>query len=711
MKQPPDKYRTLKIPLKKILKINQNYAEMYDVINRTHKATIYVYQFLRAFILKQYDDTGEILLINDSVVSMAYRTIFTDSKRGPKLKTSNEIIFNRFKTFYNNEFKSLINSDSISGKYLSEIVMYSCTDIVKNIENNIMLNFIKYFQMYVNQCTKNIIKKELDKLKGDKKAEKEKELKKDLYEIKQNLLNNKPICVKNIFRKWADVNKSKILPTQFKTSIEHDIQIDPFKYLKYMLEMNRWLEKNKLKSFQFFPLRTNIIPKYIQIDTKSLVEIFIRKNKKQYLDKLTSFKDEIWGKYFKMDNSIFRQKGYTFDYCISTDGYCASIRFLKNTYAKENNKKKEKLKQGKLLAKRSYENLNEEEIEELKKVKEEKIKNKKSQNMLERKEKFKKMNKEDKDKIISESKEFKYIDKLKGDELEKVKRSKKIYVDPGMRSIFYMMDDENKVFDYTNKQRVKETKRLKYNRLIENYKKKNKISEEEDKLMKHNSKTCDYKKFKEYIKAKSEINNKLFVAYENEYFRKLKWFTFINTKRSEDNLLNKIEEKYGKEITIIIGDCCENNKNIKFMSTPNKSLKRKLKEKYPVYLIDEFRTSVLNHLTGERQENLYLADKKGTKRKIHSILTYKTETGRLGCINRDRNAVLNIKKLAKHYLETGKRLEKYQRGTPKKECRKRIQPLKDREMNSSPINSVKRITKKGALRNKSNNGNTDVNTS
>jgi hypothetical protein len=37
------------------------------------------------------------------------------------------------------------------------------------------------------------------------------------------------------------------------------------------------------------------------------------------------------------------------------------------------------------------------------------------------------------------------------------------------------------------------------------------------------------------------------------------------------------------------------------------------------------------------------------------------ENNRLGCINRDRNAVNNIKKIAEHWLKTGERLEKYRR--------------------------------------------------
>ena len=90
-------------------------------------------------------------------------------------------------------------------------------------------------------------------------------------------------------------------------------------------------------------------------------------------------------------------------------------------------------------------------------------------------------------------------------------------------------------------------------------------------------------------------------------------------------------------------------------------LKRKIAERFGVYNIDEFRTSKLNYKTEAKSKNLYLPDKKGKTREIHAILTYKMENNRLGCINRDKNAVNNIKKIVKHYFETGQRPYRYRR--------------------------------------------------
>ena len=112
---------------------------------------------------------------------------------------------------------------------------------------------------------------------------------------------------------------------------------------------------------------------------------------------------------------------------------------------------------------------------------------------------------------------------------------------------------------------------------------------------------------------------------------------------------------------LIYGDYDRKSSNIKYISTPNIKLKRKLNEYFTIYEIDEYRTSCLNYKTEEVNENIYLPDKKGISRKIHSVLTYQMENKRKGCINRDSNAVNNMIKLVKYYIEKRDRPEKYKR--------------------------------------------------
>lgn len=130
----------------------------------------------------------------------------------------------------------------------------------------------------------------------------------------------------------------------------------------------------------------------------------------------------------------------------------------------------------------------------------------------------------------------------------------------------------------------------------------------------------------------------------------------------DDNMLNLIEKRYGKDTKIIMGDWCISKQMRNFISTPNIGIKRKLKERFDVYNIDEFRTSCLYHKTEDKGDNLYLPDKKERLRKLHSVLTFKMENSRRGCINRDYNVCINMRKLFHSYMKDGTRPLRYQKG-------------------------------------------------
>ena len=95
--------------------------------------------------------------------------------------------------------------------------------------------------------------------------------------------------------------------------------------------------------------------------------------------------------------------------------------------------------------------------------------------------------------------------------------------------------------------------------------------------------------------------------------------------------------------------------------TPGIGLKRKIGEQIKIYNIDEFRTSCINYKTLEYNEHLYLPDKTGKIRKMHSILTYKMENKRKGCINRDNNATNNMVAITQQYLKDKSRPQAFRR--------------------------------------------------
>lgn len=689
-KKPPDKLRTGKCSFKDIIKDKQNINIIFDAVIRSNKIITYTYQFLRLVILYLYDRDKQIININEDTIKMAFKVFIQDS-RGPKPKGSNLELYNEFVNFYNIKCKKLNFGDKIDGSNLSQILGYCATDMITNIENNIKINFMSYVKRFVNSSFRKSNNELLENASRGTKVQVRKELNKDLYEIKEDLINN-TLLSNNKYHQWINQHRNNIFPTEYSDSYEFDIKNNPQKYIKHMIYMCLQIEDSGTKSFQFFPLRNNLIPKYIPIDTKSIIELLVDdisllelnvNDKNVLLNDIFTYKHQIWNLFFKLNNPIFKQNHYSFDYRISTDCFGVSIQLINNNHIEKSNQQKLNMKNRRNEMKNNCKNMTQEEKEKYKiKVKndkqleQDKIKLENKQKRDKQKEDFKKLSKEEKNKIKKEQEkvdysefrghclqnEFPYLEELNDNQLEELKNNNWVCCDPGKRVLLYLKNKDGKRLRYTNKEYMKGIKRLKYRRLIQNYKDKNNISQVENKLSIYSSKTCNYKKFKKFIKEKNILNKELEEKYQQEIFRKYNWYSYINKKKTESKIINKIKDEFGKDMTLVMGDWSIGKQMKNFISTPNLGLKRKLNEHYKVYNLDEFRTSLLNCKTNKKCENLYLPDKKQVVRKLHSVLTYQTENNRSGCINRDENSVNNMIMLTNYYLQHKNRPEKFKRG-------------------------------------------------
>jgi len=654
IKQPPDKYKCLKLRLNKVL----DYSTIYnnknvfntidDAIKRTNNIVIKSYMLLRLWILKKYETNSIIPIITKDTIKMAFKSVIDNKKRGKRASGENLKLVNELKDIFTND----ITDKFENGTKLSTILNYYSITMITSIENNIKNNFINYVNRYINSYFINKYENEI------KDKEYKKLLFKNLNILKKDLYENTNIS-SGIYNQWLIDNRNKIIPTydSINNNIYKLLKNTPQVCFKNMIYMNIELDKLNKKQFQFFPLQSNTILRNIQIDTSALVELFEDKVTEAYKN-IEIQKAIIWTNIFKLNHSI---KKYVFDYTIITDGYSTALRFLNIDYSEEVKDKKKKMKDGKAIINNKLKGLNKEDKIKLKTI----IKEEKELISKKKKEDNQKMNKKNneeskitKSNIINKS-EFPYIDDVNKDELI----GKHIFIDPGKRSLLTMMDDNNKFLSYTNKEHMERTKRLKYSKKLNTYKSDLGITTTETILSDFNSKSCIVKDFKKYIKQKLIVNDKVIDLYNNNRFRQYKWYSFINKKRAEDNLLNKIEKEYSKEHIIIIGDWSIGKQMSNFISTPNITLKRKLKERFKVFNIDEYRTSCLNYKTEKRNENLILPSPlTGKNYKMHSILTYKMENNRLGCINRDKNGCYNIKKLFYSYINSGVIPEVYRRG-------------------------------------------------
>ena len=642
MKKPPDKYKCIKLPINSILNNNEESQNIFntiqDAVYRTNYITTKTSLLLRLWCLEKYHNGIDIPLINENTIKMCMKSLILPSS-GPKPKNNNLLLLNEFKNLHNFTLEDGVN--------LSSILNYYAITILTSIETNIKMHFFDYVNRFINSYFKVFYKDEITN------KEFKKQLFKDLYDVKNDILNG-TLKANVKFHNWINEYRFNIVPEEFEINYYYDVKATPQKYLKYMIFMNIELEKIEGKMYQFFPLQSSIIPNHIQIDTKSVIELLVDKGKKEYLDNIEVNKEFLWDNYINITQKI---KDYKFDNTIITDGYATSLRFIHNDYIEGEKIKKEKMKKGRKDAKEMTEEEKEKKKLDIKILQDEK-------------KELKKLKQKDKPKKIEKIQEFSYIDDVEKVDLE----GKHIFIDPGKRSLFTMMNDDGRFYSYTNKQRVNETKRLKYQNILKKYRDELEITSKENELSLYNSKSCNINKYREFITKKINTNEVLYKLYQNNKFRQYKWYAFINKKRTEDNMLNKIEKTYTKDSIIIIGDWSIGKQMKNFISTPNLSLKRKLQERFKVYNIDEYRTSCLNYKTEELSKNLYLLDKRNKERKMHSILTYKMENKRNGCINRDKNGCKNIQKVFNYYIEYDERPERYKRGVDLQKLQTAIVP-------------------------------------
>ena len=628
-------YRTTKCTLDDVLRQPLNRYIILDAVIRTHRLTIHAYQFLRLWILHKHQQEQAIPHIDHDLVRMVFCTLKT-SYNGPPPTDNQARLLEEFNAFYEKEYKDLGYSEKINGLHLSQILKDATTEIVTAIENNIKNHFFTYLRRFVNSSFAASHQQKIDEIKDpEEQGELVVLLRNELAAVKKDLINN-TLESDLSYHSWIQQHRPHIFPLNHQNS---DIKADPQKYLKNMIYMCTILETNKAKMFQWFPLRTSIIPGYIHLDTTAIKEIF---GASHYKGKVEEYRDKLWDEYFKIRK--FERANYTFDYRISTDGVAVSVQLLNHEQVQPQREKKSKMVAGRAKTREMTKNMTPEEKKQY-------VAQKKRQLLKEQTEKRRQAVAEMKKSLpVPRNEEFPYLEDLGDEEIDALLAATKVYVDPGKGTLLRMLSDNGKSFKYTNKEHLRRTKRSKYQAKVEKYKRKEKILEIERALSNFNSKSCDYERFKAYLKIKNTVNAALFCKYESHYFRRYRWYGYLDRKRTEEHLVNNIAETFGEDAVLIYGDWSVGKQMRNFISTPNIGLKRKLGKHFQIYSIDEFRTSRLHHQSEEVCSNLRVCNEDGkTWRSVHSVLTFQTENHGTGCINRDNNAVRNMRKIT-HYF-------------------------------------------------------------
>lgn len=655
--------KVVKCSLKSILDPHVNYSNFYDCIHRSNKLFFNGYNFLRYVLLYYFNKGKEFPEINKDFINRIFKVMTLDSC-GKKNKGS---LVELKKLF--GRFSKITGVRKINGTNLSFIRCEEVTKILTAYKNNVTLNFTKYLFQWINEMhsvprTKRLPKEKYDKLSDDEKKElrfknseikkKRKEMMKELYQVKNDIIN-KTLKSDKKFHKFIKNARKNIIVSGGGKTLWDDINENPFKYVKSLLIMNKKLETLKLKMYQPLPLRTELSLKYVTINSAALRDIFTCVNEKRFTDR------EIWNMYFNFNWKKLGMTGYTFNDQIQTNGTTVSILLIKKS---DYTKKKVIHKMMSDASREAIKN----PLKVSKKVKQNATKKKKE------------LTEEEKLERKLKNAEFNYLtDYIKNEVNRKRMRTKLIegklvYVDPGKRSPATMLSEDMIRFEYRNRRRIRETRRNDYSRMRRN--KMNQIMSNRDikdlynKMKDTLTKTTNLEKFSEYLKWKFKLikcMGKERLDEVSNYMNKLKWYSYINTKRHEDKILNEIVKRFGQDTVFIIGDWSRTD-HIKGISSPNMGMKRLLKRKFEVYLVDEYKTSKINSQTGEEMKHAKVEvkyKKDGEEityeKKLYPVLTFTTSQQTMGYINRDYNATRNIRKIVRSEILDGIRPEEYQR--------------------------------------------------
>jgi len=618
---PTDYFKGIKTSLKSVLKHPDiNLPKIANAVIKCNKIVIQTMMFMKLFLLDHYDKHNKLPVINDEFINSCMKILCNEKASGRPPKKEIKELKDSLTAFYKTDFQPIIQNENLDYTHMNTILDYLTIDILTMYENNIKLHYVEYIERYVNVIwKKKFIMNKIRKLNITQK-EKEKRannLCNQLRKIKTDLLNieNSNYKSHSMYHKWINQQKQFITPnkaTYKKNNIVYDLMCSPFDYFTCMIFMMKQIEKEEQTIYNVFPMRSEVIPKHIRLDTTTLVHLLMTKkqgNKSDYLTKgnLKRKEDKIWEFFFRTERKFFKKKYYEFHHMIETDGVSCSLLLLRKDLV------------GKKLPMMSKKCLSNET----------------------------------------------YIDEL--DDYSTLQNKKIVAIDPGKNDLIYCVDNSNKEankFRYSQDQRRKETKKKKFSKIHLELKQEKingkTIIEWETEMSKFNRKTLNITKFKEYIKNKSEINGMLFSFYEKYIFRKLRLQSYRNTKKSEQKMLNNFKCIFGNEKDVIVcfGDY-EQKQQMKYKEpTKGKGMRTLFRKSgFQTYLVDEYRTSCrcskcevgvcVKNMVGKNPRPY-----KSGNVLIHGLICCKNGCGYW---NRDVNGATNIYKIAYNAINNKER--------------------------------------------------------
>lgn len=662
-------YRSIKIPLKAVLRNRQTVQPaITNLVFMLNDLVIHTYQFIRLFILYRVTARKqECPTVDETFVLYCIKTLGSRDARGRSAQ--NVTLRDELQTFYDTEYQPLVEHVKPDLRRTTHILPYIATQIHTALSVNIQEHFVQHLLRFINRTTQPIEK-------GEDRA--------PLFRFKKRILEGGSVDVENeeteALVAWRAKHLPSILPARrpiLKSSVHYDVKVHPFDYLPGMLYMNSVLEtmlpppqsdvqedaagkedirttlsadrKQKrhpdddgppssfqpsVRLFQPLPLRTNIIPKHIILDTASIIDFFcpdVRREggrpvkKAELMAHIEDSKAEVWGEMLNLRHKVFRNPHYTFHHQIQTDGVSVSLLFIRKDIVAAGPKKRG-----------------------------------------------------DKIPVVAEQ-TFCTVETVPDTVLDSWKGRTIIGCDPGKRSLVYMASaDEGcrATLQYTSPQRRRESTTKRNSQILRVEKRRSGVQAMEAALAKHNAKTVDYETFKAYLVAKTRLNADAATFYQREVWRSMKFRQHAYGQKGIDRFLDRIRETFGENLLIGYGNWSQGATQMR-NNAPSlgKGLRKLIHRRYDTVTIDECNTSrkcaaCNNNLTNynrgcssQRQQSA--ADTDSPSKKVFRLLTctecVSPEGKRTAFWTRDVNSAVNIARLTRRWIVHRERPACFQR--------------------------------------------------
>jgi len=639
-------FTTVKTSLKSVL---SNYKDDQPRINglviECHQIVTRTYQFMRLYLLNRYanvkkqmenntlikppyslfppivKDNGSLSTeINKELIRYFIRAGGIKDNRGRK--PLNQSFIRELDEFYLKEYQPHLKKEKYNLKNKTDLIDSLAIQIQTGYNNNLKVHFITRIRRLMNLLNP-MDDEEEDGGEKEEKKRKEKERKKLFGKIKNAILVDCHEEIPEKYQEWSHRFREDYLPPDCIKCYGYDVKVHPEKYIYYSIKMNEKIEQMNATSdssnfsigekrnqrhrlFQPIPLRTSIIPCYIQLDATSINSYFLdetgRAERRKNLDILRPY---IWESMFSTDHRVMKKKGYIFK-SIRTDGIGVSICFQREDY------------HGK-----------------------------------------------DDESLEIETSEI-YIDDLSEEEIIHCRKKKLVGSDPGKEDLTHMMDDQRRRLRYGSVQRQVESQSKRNREVLLIEKQKNHITEEERMLIDVPCKTVDYSKFQKYITLKTCLDEKIGWFYQQELYRKMKWRSWIDRRKSEDLFLERVKKTYGSpdEIVVCHGNWSQHRQMKYLHPTLGIGMRRLLGRRYKVLLVDEWGTSkycnqchheLIHHHSSETGNDLYRVVC------CPECQSSSSESKKSYFFNRDANACMNILYLCHEWLDYLRRPIPYSR--------------------------------------------------